>query len=578
MATGSFSILLVGQSGLNQGQTFAIQDIPQTIGRGSGNDITIIEPSLARQHARIWLAPDGFVVEDLGSTSGTFVNGQRVTSPTRLRSGDTLQLGHVLIFSVQASKFNSDDQETVAGRSIPADVIRPLPPPVPPPPLSPPIHPRSTQARSPWFWVSIGVVIAILIIGPPLAALAYFLNIALIPPVIEATPVAKASRLQPEPTHTPTATDIPTFTPTSTSTPLPAPTLEATVVVPGIPALAAEEQVEPKDIKKIDAFCNSQIEVKSNEPIVIGWEQRVAGEGETDYLGQWLENVYYDVRLDGVPITELSPLNYFRSEACGDDGLCGPILNFWVNVGLLDLGTHHLSLEWYTVRAISNGFDRDPADGELDIFGPGQAGTGFCDIAVVEAATPTPTPTSTLTPTPTPLPTSTPLPIPTPLPAFPLGVFQDFEDQSSWRRGDEPYGEFTYATAQVHGGNYAGQLTYNFPPVDKDYVVFLQSRRLAGQPSAISAWVYGDNSGNYLNVWIKDGGGEIWQMTFGRIQHTGWQQMTAQPSGDWPSGPVSNPNNGSIDYPVTFYALVLDHIPDGSGGSGAIYIDDLSSQ
>jgi hypothetical protein len=111
-------------------------------------------------------------------------------------------------------------------------------------------------------------------------------------------------------------------------------------------------------------------------------------------------------------------------------------------------------------------------------------------------------------------------------------------------------------------------------------VVFLQSRSLAGRPNAISAWVYGDGSGHFLNVWLKDANGQSWQMSFGQVKHTGWQEMTAflDPGQPWPSAHISGPNNGAIDYPISFQAIVLDDAPDNYSGSGTIYVDDLNSQ
>jgi hypothetical protein len=69
-------------------------------------------------------------------------------------------------------------------------------------------------------------------------------------------------------------------------------------------------------------------------------------------------------------------------------------------------------------------------------------------------------------------------------------------------------------------------------------------------------------------------------MSFGQVSHTGWQQMTAplDPNQPWPSGPISGPDNGAIDYPLSFQALTLDDGNDAFSGQGTIYIDDLSSQ
>lgn len=157
------------------------------------------------------------------------------------------------------------------------------------------------------------------------------------------------------------------------------------------------------------------------------------------------------------------------------------------------------------------------------------------------------------------------------------GLITNFDDFGTWKRGDEPFGTFTQSTEQVYAGSFSGKLAYNFPTGGNDYVVFLKTYPLGGQGSQIRAQVYGDGSGHFLNCWIRDAGGEVWQFTFGQINHTGWQQMNAYlgvPQ-SWPSGHVSGPANGIVDYPVDFQALVLDDAPDTYAGSGVIYIDEL---
>ncbi|MBN1995390.1 MAG: protein kinase [Anaerolineae bacterium] len=197
----------------------------------------------------------------------------------------------------------------------------------------------------------------------------------------------------------------------------------------------------------------------------------------------------------------------------------------------------------------------------------------------------------TATATDTPVPTDTPTAAPTLAPTLPSptinmasgpssSLLQDFESENTWRRGDQPNGEFHRSSVQKYNGHYAGQLMYRFPGQDNDFVVFQQSHALPGQPNAISAWVYGDGSGHYLNVWVKDAKGQVWQAPLGQIEHTGWQKMTAwlDPKGEWPHTAISGPDNGAIDYPLSFNALVLDDIPDSFQGQGAIYIDDVSGE
>ena len=62
------------------------------IGR-EGVAVTIEDSELSRRHAAFRPVLGGYEVEDLGSTNGTFVNGQRISEPTRLTGGDSIKLG-----------------------------------------------------------------------------------------------------------------------------------------------------------------------------------------------------------------------------------------------------------------------------------------------------------------------------------------------------------------------------------------------------------------------------------------------------------------------------------------------------
>jgi hypothetical protein len=184
------------------------------------------------------------------------------------------------------------------------------------------------------------------------------------------------------------------------------------------------------------------------------------------------------------------------------------------------------------------------------------------------SATTTPQPTSTPLSTTAPSPTASLLPTNTPSPTkvratTEPGVITNFESFGTWKRGDEPNGTLSQSKAQVHQGSYAAALNYQFNTTGNDYVVFTQSHSLAGQPKRITAWVYGDASGHFVNVWIKDSGGQVWQVPLGRITHTGWQQMSGaiETGQAWPWAHISGIDNGQVDYPVSFQALVLDDDP-----------------
>ena len=68
-----------------------------SIGRAPTNTVAIADGSVSSQHARIVRTPDGFVLEDLQSRNGTFVNGEKVTAPRILVDGDLIRLGKVIM-------------------------------------------------------------------------------------------------------------------------------------------------------------------------------------------------------------------------------------------------------------------------------------------------------------------------------------------------------------------------------------------------------------------------------------------------------------------------------------------------
>jgi hypothetical protein len=65
-----------------------------TIGRAGGCAVTLPDDTFVSQlHARVFHRENDYFVEDLGSTNGTFLNGQKVGAPVALRVGDRLQIG-----------------------------------------------------------------------------------------------------------------------------------------------------------------------------------------------------------------------------------------------------------------------------------------------------------------------------------------------------------------------------------------------------------------------------------------------------------------------------------------------------
>ena len=66
---------------------------PIVIGRSPDADLVIADDFVSSVHAKILPTPDGYVLEDLGSTNGTLVNGQPATRPLSIVAGDVVELG-----------------------------------------------------------------------------------------------------------------------------------------------------------------------------------------------------------------------------------------------------------------------------------------------------------------------------------------------------------------------------------------------------------------------------------------------------------------------------------------------------
>ena len=64
-----------------------------TIGRSEDCAVVLADDQASRRHAVIRRQGDGYVIEDLGSRNGTFVNGSRIDRPTPLRPGDVITIG-----------------------------------------------------------------------------------------------------------------------------------------------------------------------------------------------------------------------------------------------------------------------------------------------------------------------------------------------------------------------------------------------------------------------------------------------------------------------------------------------------
>ena len=68
------------------------------IGRSADSTVDIDDDYASSHHARLWQQDDGgWVIEDLQSTNGTYVNGKQVVEPTKVTVGDVVRIGKTLM-------------------------------------------------------------------------------------------------------------------------------------------------------------------------------------------------------------------------------------------------------------------------------------------------------------------------------------------------------------------------------------------------------------------------------------------------------------------------------------------------
>lgn len=102
----------VMRSGPTPGVTFPLEGDQLTIGRDANNGVAINDAEVSRKHSRLTFQGGKYVLEDLGSTNGTFVNGQRLAGPMVLKAGDVVSLGEQIVLMYDA--INMDPGQTIA--------------------------------------------------------------------------------------------------------------------------------------------------------------------------------------------------------------------------------------------------------------------------------------------------------------------------------------------------------------------------------------------------------------------------------------------------------------------------------
>lgn len=108
LGRGRPAATLVIRQGTQAGMSFAIAGNQVIIGREEGLEVVLQDPEASRRHARITWQGGRYLIEDLGSTNGTFVNGMQLTAPLALNPGDSIGVGQTaLVFQMLAPEVGS---------------------------------------------------------------------------------------------------------------------------------------------------------------------------------------------------------------------------------------------------------------------------------------------------------------------------------------------------------------------------------------------------------------------------------------------------------------------------------------
>jgi hypothetical protein len=139
MANATYQLTM--RAGPTPGRIIGLGTGESTIGRETSNAIAISDPEVSRRHVQLTFQNNYYILEDLNSTNGTFVNGRRLVGQYVLQPGDVINLGENVTLVFDAGPFDPDATQ-VTPTSFPQPDAVGLPPVSPPP--QPPLATRQT--------------------------------------------------------------------------------------------------------------------------------------------------------------------------------------------------------------------------------------------------------------------------------------------------------------------------------------------------------------------------------------------------------------------------------------------------
>lgn len=105
---------LVVKKGPATGTSYDLDQVEIFVGRDLGNDIVVNDPEISRRHARLYKHGDHYLIEDLGSTNGTIVNGQKIRGPKELTNHDYVAMGQNIGYEFISDQPLGYEAQTIA--------------------------------------------------------------------------------------------------------------------------------------------------------------------------------------------------------------------------------------------------------------------------------------------------------------------------------------------------------------------------------------------------------------------------------------------------------------------------------
>lgn len=161
---------LIVRQGVNPGAIYPLRAETNTIGRSEGLEVTVRDTLISRRHTRITLRDGAYLIEDLLSANGTFVNGQKLTAPRPLKDGDQIAIGDTVLIFQQGETVSATDDQPLStplpatpppGANVLADQPRPLATSAQPAETIPPVK----RIVPKWIWIGAAGAIVLLLVA-----------------------------------------------------------------------------------------------------------------------------------------------------------------------------------------------------------------------------------------------------------------------------------------------------------------------------------------------------------------------------------------------------------------------------